>query len=301
MAILLLFAAREAIYIGIRKNEIGEFDKLNTIFIKKNNFDVLLVGSSRMESHVHPGIIDSVCHTSSYNIGMDGGSLPFVYGVFKSYLVNSATPKVVVFNIDMHSYSLKKIVINRFPRYFPYLKNKELHTVCSALDERFPYFKYIPMYSLPYLNDTYLNASVRGYFGKKSEFDKAFYKGYVPIPQQLHQNVDTVTYKIFASPTQPIIFESFDSTIALCNKLNTRLVFVISPMYYKGSVVVSNLATLKKEFMAKAAEKNIRFIDYSTDTMCFNPSFFADPYHLNTKGAYVFSTKLASDLKQYLK
>lgn len=57
IAIAATYIVRELLYVGIRKNKIGEYDKLNTIFLKTSNFENIIIGSSRSESHFNPEII----------------------------------------------------------------------------------------------------------------------------------------------------------------------------------------------------------------------------------------------------
>ena len=104
VAILLVVLAREVVYIGIRNNKIGEYDKLNTIFLKENNFDLLFIGSSRTESHYNPGIFDSITGLSSYNIGLEAASSRMIKGELLAYLEHSEAPKYVVINIDFHNF-----------------------------------------------------------------------------------------------------------------------------------------------------------------------------------------------------
>ena len=48
-------------------------------------------------------------------------------------------------------------------------------------------------------------------------------------------------------------------------------------------------------------ENNILFIDYSRMPEIMDKQYFADKLHLNSKGADIFTKKLAEDIKPYLK
>ena len=297
--ILCSYIVREFLYEGIRRNKSGEYDKLNTIFLKKNNFNTIIAGSSTAESHIIPTIFDSITKQNSYNIGLNGQFMPVISGSLKAYLVHSETPHTIILSIDYHLYT-GKLVVYRFPRFFPYLKNEPLYETLKKSDSRFWGFRYISFYSMPFFDDTYLNAVFRGYTGLTGHYDTDFSKGYVPIPKETYQNMDTVNYKPFYSLPEKIVFSSLDSIIFLCKRKNINIIFVATPMYYKGSAVILN----KKEVMGKfkeCAEKNsIPFMDYTNDPICYNKLFFADPYHLNETGAKIFTQKFATDVRQYL-
>lgn len=299
-AVALTYLVRELLYIGVRKNRIGEYDKLNTIFLKHNNYNCLVIGSSRAESHFNPRIIDSITHLDSYNIGLEGATMPFILGGLEAYLVNSKAPEYVMLNIDFHAFKDNNDTIHRFPRYFPYLSNKKFYHKLKERDHRFLFFKWIPLYSLPYFNEQYLNASLRGYFGIENEFDQSFIQGYAPVPPGLTIDVDTFKYSKFYSNPQEIIFQSLDSIINVCKKNNSKLIFVVSPMYYKGFEAVTNRNELLQIFKNIAEKYNLGYMDYTSSDFCNDKTLFADPYHSNKKGSILFSEKFANDLRQYI-
>ena len=299
LVIILAYAWRELTYIGIRKNEIGEYDKLNTIFLKKNNFSTLVIGSSRAETHIVPSIIDSITGQNTFNMGMEGEFMPLVFGILKAYLVHSDAPKNIIINIDYHPYT-GKVVVNRFPRFYSYLGNDALYKSLCKAEPRYLWFKWNPFYSMSFFNDQYLYASVRGYAGIKSRFDKSFDKGYVAGTPEFQQIFDTIHYVPFHSLPEKDIFENFDSIINICKKKKINLIPVVTPMYCKGTAAVINKKELINEFAEMIKRNNLSFLDYSTDSMCYDTAWFSDPYHLNKKGSEFFSWKFAKDLQQYL-
>lgn len=298
-SIVLTYVVRELFYVGIRKNQIGEYKKLNTIFSEVNHFENIIIGSSRSESHFNPDIIKQQTGLTTYNMGMEGEFMPLILGILQSYLEKNKPPQRVFLNVDVHPYT-GEIVVNRFPRFFAYLSKKPLYEALQKTDNRFWAFKYIPFYSMPYFNHKYLNASLRGFAGIASEFDKSFVQGYVPIPDDMYTDVDTFDYTPFQSLPQAIIFSSLDSIIGVCAKQNIKLYFVVTPMYYKGYKAVANGESLLNKFKNIALQHNIPFLDYSRDSICVDKNNFADPYHLNKKGAEGFTRRFCADLKQYL-
>src|SRR4051812_41780984 len=104
ISITLLYVVRAIEYTGIRKNEKGEFAKLRVAFEEKNNFDILIIGSSRAECGFYSPLIDSLTGLHSYNIGMTGAAMPFIRSTLEAYLENSKAPRYVILNLDLHSF-----------------------------------------------------------------------------------------------------------------------------------------------------------------------------------------------------
>src|SRR5882762_1000467 len=89
ISLALLYVLRAIEYAGIRKNKKGEFAKLNQAFEEKNNFDILVIGSSRAECEFYTPIIDSATGLHSFNIGMTGAVMPLIRATLEAYLVHS--------------------------------------------------------------------------------------------------------------------------------------------------------------------------------------------------------------------
>ena len=289
------YAVREIIYCGLRENKEGIFDKYNTIFLKKNNYETVIIGSSRAESHFSCRMIDSVLHTDSYNIGIQGASLPFALDVFNAYLANSTFPENVIFNIDHHINTCDNDTVFMFPRYFPYLKNKTLYKALEKRDKRFSAFRYAPFYGLAYMGDNYFYSAMRGFFNKPGKYDLKYYKGYTSIMDVKWK------YKPYYACDEDIMYNRIDSIAALCKMHHANLFLVISPIYYKASDLILNRSALIEKLKAKAASDNIMLMDYSNDQISKDSTLFADPYHLKEKGAELFTEELTEDLKKVWK
>jgi hypothetical protein len=293
--ILAGYAVREVLYFGLRENKVGIFDKYNTVFLKKNNFETIIIGSSRAESHFSCKIIDSVLNTNSYNIGIQGASLPFALDVFDAYLENSTFPHNVIFNIDYHINTCDNDTVFMFPRYFPYLKNKILYKALEKRDKRFVAFKYAPYYGLAYMGDNYLASATRGFLNKPGKYDANYYKGYTRIMDIKWK------YKPYFACDEDFMYNRIDGISTLCKIHHANLFLVISPIYSKASDLILNRTALIQKLNEKAKSNNVILLDYSNDEISKDSSLFADPYHLKEKGAILFTNELAKDLKSIWK
>ncbi len=285
------YAVREVMYYGIRKNEKGIFDKYNTIFLRKNNFETVIIGSSRAESHFNTLIIDSALHTNSFDIGIQGASLPFALDVFNAYLENSEFPRNIIFNIDSHINRCDNDTVFMFPRYFPYLSNRTLYNALEKRDKRFAAFKFLPYYGLAYMGDNYCAAALRGYFNNPGKYDLDYYKGYTPV-RDVKWN-----YKRYYACDDNSMYDRIDSLAALCRIHHSNLYLVESPIFCKASNEILNKRTLSEKLNLKVKSNRLTLYDYSNDSICNDSSLFADPYHMNELGAKMFTEKLVKELK----
>ena len=62
---------------------------------------ILIMGSSRSRHHYNPAIIDSLCHTKSFNIGIGGYPLNIWILKYRLYREHNVKPSLVILNIDV--------------------------------------------------------------------------------------------------------------------------------------------------------------------------------------------------------
>ncbi|HEY1037852.1 MAG TPA: hypothetical protein VGF30_00525, partial [Bacteroidia bacterium] len=91
-----------------------------------------------------------------------------------------------------------------------------------------------------------------------------------------------------------------DSIILLSRKNKSKLVFVVSPTYIKGSNRIVNRDEQIQVFGAIAKKNNIPFLDYTDDPICSDELLFADFYHMKKEGAQKFSLVFGRDLDSLL-
>lgn len=302
ISLALLYLVREIEYAGIRKNEKGEFAKLREAFLDENNFDLLVIGSSRAECQFYTPLIDSATGLHSYNIGMTGATMPFIRASLEAYLVHSKAPKYVVLNLDLHSFDDALDTVYNFPRYFAYLGNEKLLEGLIERDKRFQYFKWLPFYSMPYYSSRYLNASIRGWIKKPGNYNADYENGFAPIiKNEKMGDLDTMYSRISNTEPAPIIWNSLDQIAQICTKNGSKLILAISPLYQRWEKNVLNYSKLKADFHAYADKNSVPMIDLSNDSIRFNKNLYSDPVHLDRNGAIVFTRHFTSELAQYLK
>ncbi|MFM2018902.1 MAG: hypothetical protein RL007_2558 [Bacteroidota bacterium] len=301
LAVALTYVIRELLYIGIRKNEGGEFDKLNTAFVEENNFDILIIGSSRAECQFYPPIIDSATGLHSYNIGMTGAVMPFIAASLEAYLENSKAPKYVVLNMDLHSLGDATDTVYKFPRYFAYLNNSALYSGLSQCDSRFPAFRWASLYSMPYFGTKYLSNSLHGWMGIPTEYDSEYEQGFAPCKSDPRmQQIDSIKYITTHAVLSPEIKNAIERINKICAENNIKLILTVSPLFHLQEKLAVSYDISKQELNQYAIANKIPWIDLGHDSIRFRSEFYGDPAHLNKQGALIFTRHFCSVLQQYL-
>ena len=91
----------------------------------------------------------------------------------------------------------------------------------------------------------------------------------------------------------PQKIEYLHKFVDLCRQKGVKLVFVVSPRYTR--VDPSHYDVLK----SFARENSIPFLDYHTSGLYLDhPEYFRDASHLWDRGARLYSSVIASDLRQ---
>ncbi len=295
-----IFLLRFVIHEGLRKNNFGIFKKYSVMFLEKNNFNTLVIGSSRAAGHFNPRIIDSVLGFNTFNIGVEGSNNLLTYGVLKSYLYNSSLPKTIIMNIDYHFAHHSSDTVFNFPRFFPYLDNPVLYNVLKGKKQEFFFYKYFPMTSLAYMGDKFLNSSIRGYLQYKSPYDAEYYQGNQKVISLEHKDFNLLDSSKYLATILPENLQYLDSTILLCQKNNIQLYFVISPCYIQGTRRITNAEDQINAFKLFAKQRDIPMFDYSYHEISYQKDLFADYYHMKGIGCDRFSRVFSNDLNTYI-
>lgn len=279
---------------GLRMNKKGVFDKYNTLFLKKNTYTALILGSSRAEMHTNVILLDSLTGLNTFNAGVSGASTRVAFAVLKAYTVKSKMPKTVFLECDFHINHLLTDTIFNFPRYFPYLSNTVLYDEFKAIDPRFSQFKYNPFYCLPFLGIPYINPSLNGWFHKEGKYDASYKNGFFKNTEIDHyDHFNTKQYFGFINKETR---HYLDSIIVFCRKKNVQLVFTMSPAYVKAQHEVLNKRQIIEQYKNIAFINHLPLFNYSDDsTLIYNKSYFEDNYHMLYSGALIYTQKIASD------
>jgi hypothetical protein len=296
-----LEAYRAFVYHGIKKNKIGFHQKLNEVFEGNTNYDQLIIGSSRAESHISPAILDSALNTRTFNLGIPGSFAHQQLIFLDAYLQKHPKPKTILLSADIHVYTNEANLnsIHDFNRYFPYLDNQGFYEGLERLDSKYFYYKYFAPYSLAFdKKDEQLNHALRGYFGY-SENTLAYTQGFAFSPYATDKNHDLnkVIRPYFSYPSRAILY-AYENLDHFCRENGIQLILVFTPIYKNLRAAIKNEENVRLKI--KQFFRNHRVLDYTYSELSERDDCFIDASHLNKKGALLFSRQLSIDLQQFL-
>lgn len=290
---------------------------LNSIFIIKTNhreklieglysnahdpLDVVLLGSSHMNSGINPNILWNQHGITSFNYATGGQPIDVTYYILKEVLKTHKKPIVVV---DLYYLGLtEKFGAEGYVRSaldnIKFSRNKVDAVINSTprnqwINYFFPVFKYHDRWKELTKNDFEFNPA-------NAYYEKGFAAGLDSYG--IENTSDTSTTEMVDLP--PKSEEYLNKIIDLSKKEGFKLVFTVTPHDYNGTAKAKNWAKETPKMFNKVAEisknNNIPFINYNImmDEMEFD--FKTDMFnlgHLNVSGAKKVTLKLGEFLKE---
>ncbi len=243
--------------------------KLDITGLKK---DVVFFGSSRCIHHVNPVIIDSLCHTNSFNMGWAASNPREIYAAVKIYLARNSKPKLICIQVDMEHDDTTEDELARQSLLKFYGKDKVEDYYSVGLKNE--------------MNIPLLPSILYRDFGWR-EISKIAIKNHYDINNEgftpLFGNKTFAVKDIEINRKSLLVPNPWISkTIELCNKNNINTILFTAPIYnLKNGFRFNNIANLYK----------CKYYNYSDSLQ--NKSLFFDQTHLNENGARCFSLKLA--------
>jgi hypothetical protein len=281
---------------GLRQNESKLFSTITKVYQGKINSDLIISGSSKAFVQIDPQIIDSIVGINSYNLGLDG--TPFIpqKALYELYREHNVKPKIIIQVVSNGTLrSLESGFLNsiKFAPYFdiPVVKNHmKLTSEFSYLDE-FPMLKYS---SAPFEVIigvlSYFNINLFKYNNNQgfSPVNKDWLIDGTTLLEDSNTKIQSFTS---LNDTSCKLFEEF---LARCKEEDVIVFLVYPPIYANDFKRIENI----KYFNQLAKKHGATFLDYSRDSsLSFNKEIFYNSQHLNTKGAKIFTNKLANDIK----
>ncbi|MDZ4665607.1 MAG: hypothetical protein SGJ15_12060 [Bacteroidota bacterium] len=285
-----LYALRYLHWKGLLTQKQGYYAKYRTAFLEKNDFDVLFLGSSRVAMHYNTALFDSLTGSNSFNLSLSGATPRVSLAVLKAYLQNSALPKCILLETDLHNVNVDGDIME-FNNYFPFFKNKTLLDEFDKIDPRMKYFYYNAFYSWPYTGYRNLNTSLHSWLGINGKIDDRFYKGYV---RNDYENGSCLKLaKPYTAGFTAMNGKCFQEIITFCKQNNIQLILVSSPMFAGGKIDLLNKQQIVTIVDAYAEINELQHWNLSSTPYCNQRGLFIDHFHMNYKGARLFTSKLA--------
>ncbi len=245
---------------------------------------VLVLGSSRAAHHYNPAILTDSLGMEAWNCGLDGNGLLFQYGRLL-LMLERYTPKVIIYDVipafDIcEEDNLKSLKwLNRWA---------DNHALDSLINDISP-LERVKMLSNLYRYNTQFIQMLKENTGAPEIIDR----GYRPLYEVM--DYDGKGPDDASTQWQPVKKKYFEKLIALCKERGIKLVAVYSPWYGARSSRALEPVTLL------CREKNVPVIDFYADSLQFGrKELYADPSHLNSDGANLFTRTLIAPLRHSL-
>ena len=298
LAAVLAFSLDYLVTSGLKKTEVGDFQVWNDIYNSRITGGVVISGSSRAARSINPAILDSTLSINSYNLGNDAYYFYMQYARYQVFAKHNPKPKLIIqttdFNTLWNTGSTNKV---QFAPYKDPLLDGFLENVGFKPNElNMPVYRYF----------SEISAIKLGLFSqlgldKVLYKDRIKYKGYQATYEEWNRreldNVLNAAGKIKAH-NQPEMAVLLDEFFCECKSNDIQVVMVFVPEYIEAvNATESKNATAVLELYNSLSEKyDFPFLDYSRDSICYNPANFYNALHLNSRGADLFTQKLARDI-----
>lgn len=261
---------------------------------KKNNIDLLFVGSSHAHCSFNPAVIKNKVNISSYTLGSGEQSYANSYYVLKEAL-RYHKPKIVIQEVTYRCYKPGLREINAGAGNFDKfdLKDTELYHELAITDRIKYNIKYIHL-------DLILNSMLINITGKRSVNNIDGYEAW-----RNTISVESISAIMNAKPDKYNLDDQFyqnmkyiDKIIELCKKEGITLIFVSAPEL----VYPSNHADIQNYFRNYFNKRKSDFYDFTDGKLVkFIPTMdFKDAGHLNIYGAEKITSYIAEIASQIL-
>lgn len=260
---------------------------------------VLIVGSSRAKHHFNPAIIDSLCNTKSYNLGIGGYPMNIQILKYKLYKEHNIKPSLILLSLDIISLDHADDIRHRHEseQFFPLIYDKQMRKELKKVGYGFAELN-IPLYRM----FGYYSVIKNGLFeslGIKHFRDRTS-KGFSPLSGNWdgtdlrQQNPER---RVFASEA----WQEIDSFLTECKADGVNVIFVNSPFYIGAHKVFTNYSEADSLFQHEANKFGLKYWDYNV--ICDinkDSNNFLNAYHLNEESANEFTTILCDSINPML-
>lgn len=295
--ILLFFAIVAVVDMAIggvadymQANAKGGDTKLLNDFVARDQYDIIILGSSRAHHHYVPQVFKDSLGFDCYNGGRDGNGIIFQYAIYKM-ITERYHPKLVIYDVEpaFDLYEYKEDV--NHTRYLSALKPYHKHPEVAQTFKDVSTIEYIKVHSGLFRHNSALISIFIDFMVSRGDNTESS-KGYSPLtgtmPQE-HKYVDDeerVDDALKQSYMLKLIKDASEHQIPL--------LIVASPKYGANNSECFNVI---KQY---CKDYNVPFYDYYADSFFMaHPEYFKEPMHLNGDGAELFTKVVVENIKNH--
>lgn len=261
----------------------GGDTKATCDLLMKDQYDIIILGSSRATHHYIPQMIEDSLGMTCYNAGTDGNGIILMYGRYK-LITNRYNPKVILYDVEPAFDIIEYEEDDHNRRYLASMKPYFLQAGVKEIFEDVSWAEGLKNYSgLFRYNGSYFN-HFRNFVKSIPLSDK----GYLPLYGEMKSEPEK------REKTTPVLDSLKLSYIRkLAKDAKSRgieFIFVASPKYGADPMTVQPVKDI-------AEELDIPFWDYTDASDFQKMEYFKEPMHLNDDGARKFTRVISETIK----
>jgi len=258
--------------------------------------DIMILGSSRAARNIIGSEIEKASGLSTFNLGYPGSNIDFHEMLLRLMIKSGLRAGKIVLAVDDDAELIEDPTINfRFDVLYPHLYDEAIN---REICERKKLKVILTRISLCYRQRPNVKQAlqyvVKGRL-RPDPLSNIEEDGSMPIDGK------SVTYGELGYGAVPRIYdkgresiylrEKFRSVVELCRQSNIKLIILFSPNFFRPTDGFQNR-------MRELGGKNAQYIDLSIDFL--EKELYYDGYHLDRKGAILFSKALGESIRRCL-
>lgn len=271
---------------------------LNDLYGGKAKCDIAIYGSSRA-SNINPNVIKDTLGKATYSFGIGGQNIWIQTLRHSEFIKYNGKPKLIIFSIDMRTL-LQRTDTHLPNQFLPFaLRNENISRYASSYKNYKESDYYIPL--LRYTGQwKAFESTLHSMFNSNHKPGIKLINGYYGHDKQWGAQpvkLDKVRLDTYNRNFAPESIQLFERFLRSCAAENINVILVYTPEYVES---VENISSRNGKFdiiRKLAAKHNITFLDYSKDELSYKKDLFYDAFHMNKRGAELFTSKLAAKLK----
>jgi hypothetical protein len=267
------------------------------------NSELVILGSSRGFVCYDPTILGNATGNKAYNLSFNAGSFNLQQPKYEIYRAKNNKPKILIQNVDIAHFKASTDLPDEY-QFLPFFGHKIIQKEFLVLHNDGTIFRFLPL--LKYNgNKLFFWRGIKSFFGIETKKMQTIFSGYSPQESQFKQDNHNLERLKLESLDFKKYYDGFLKVKQFLKRNasdSVRVIMVWAPEHYKRLNAEKSISEkLKREIsIFEKEEKNVDFIDMSHDSISMHDEYFYDTFHLNEKGATLFSTTLAqkiNDLK----
>ena len=291
---------------GLLKSDIKMFLHWDSILQGKINRELLILGSSRGVVSYDPDIFSNNTGLSSFNLSFDAASYNLQQIKFKAYLEKNSFPFIIVQNVDISHFSKSELIPQK-EQFIPFISNDLLRYELTRVEKGYKDNYYIPLAKYN-RNQALLIKGLFNFFTRGEETEINI-QGFRPVSKKFIEDVHNLT-RLKILENDSLGFNNYLKGLEALEKQltdkipsNTLVFLVWAPEHIERLKFAPQVRNKVENYLIDLDNKfsNVFFLNYSKDSVFQNGNLFYDTFHLNKKGATIFSEKVSMDIVKIIR